>query len=199
MAETEVCNMALGRFGGKRINDYNDSSENNVPAIYCRLFYDQVRRALLRSHWWRFARARATLSQTTAPAFQWTYAYLLPVDFLRMIDVHDNSDNATGSAVETYQLEGNVLMMDSSSCQLRYIRDVTLVGEWDPLFTEVMILELARKLVLVLSQDLKMKKDIDEELYVRMKTVKAMDRNEQLHIGRDDLKTWVDGRLTNIA
>lgn len=191
--------MALGRFGAKRINDYNDATDTVVEAIYCRLHYDQTRRALLRSHWWRFARARATLSTTTAPAFQWTYAFTLPADFLRMIDVHDNSDNPTGSAVETYQLEGNVLMMDSSSCQLRYVRDVTNTGVWDPLFTEVMILQLARKLVIPLSQDFKLKQDIDEDLIPLMRTVKAMDRNEQLHIGRDDLKTWVDGRLTNIA
>ena len=75
--------MSLARLGAKRINDYEDASDTKVEAVYCRLFYEATAKALTRSHWWRFAKNRVQLSpDTTDPAFQWTYAYLLPNDFL---------------------------------------------------------------------------------------------------------------------
>jgi hypothetical protein len=84
-----------------------------------------------------------------------------------------------------------------STVYLRYIRDVDDPNEWDAMFVELMVLSLARKLVIPLSQDLKMKKDIDDDLIPLMSKVRAMDRTEQEHIGRDELKTWVDARNTN--
>lgn len=196
MSPTEVCNMALGRLGANRISDYDSST--SVEAIQCRLHYVQTRRALIRSHWWGFAKTRVQLSQTTDPAFQWTYAYLLPSDYLRRIGIYESgADNPIEETTETWEIEGNTILTELSTVYLRYIRDVEDPNEWDALFTEVMVLSLARKLVIPLSQDLKMKKDIDDDLIPLMSKVRAMDRMESEHIGRDDLKTWVDARNTN--
>jgi len=198
MSPTEVCNMALGRFGARRISDFD--TDTSVNAIQCRLQYAQTRRALIRSHWWGFAKTRVQLSQTTAPAFQWTYAYLLPSDWLRLIGIYESgADNPIEESTETWEREGNTIISDMSTVYLRYIRDVEDPNSWDSLFVEVMVLSLARKLVIPLSQDLKMKKDIDDDLIPLMSKVRAMDRTEQEHIGRDELKTWVDARNTNTA
>ena len=58
ISETSICNMALGRLGSKRINDFDDTDESSLPIVQCRLHYEQTRDALIRSHWWRFARGR---------------------------------------------------------------------------------------------------------------------------------------------
>jgi len=201
MSPTDVCNQALARFGAKRINSYDDATDKKPEAIYCRLYYEQTAKALIRSHWWRFAKHRVQLSQdTTDPAFQWTYAYLLPSDFLRKVMVYDGSDLPGGRTYTSYELEANRLLIDESSVYLKYIRWVSDVPSWDPLFTEVMVLELAKKLVVPLSQDVtKLKPDIDKDLEILKRRVRAMDRQEQEQIGRAELKTWADARSSDSA
>jgi hypothetical protein len=47
-SKTSVCNMSLARFGAIRINDFDDASEAGTSIIYCRLFFDQTAKALMR-------------------------------------------------------------------------------------------------------------------------------------------------------
>ena len=200
MSPTEVCNMALARFGARRINDYGDASEKTLEAIYCRLFYEQTAKAFMRSFLWHFAMDQASLSQdTVSPTFQWSYKYHLPSDFLRLVLVYDGSDPKTGRTYDTYEIMGKHLYIEESTVSLKYIKWVSSEGEWDPLFVDAMVLTLARKLVIPLSQDMKLKKDIDDDLAVLMRQVRALDRQEQLSIGRDALKTWNDARYSDLA
>jgi|GEM_PF-1235381 len=194
--------MALGRIGAKRINDYDDASEDSVEAIQCRLHYEQTRDALLRSHWWRFARARETLSaNTTAPTFEWTYAYDLPNDFLRMyLEPYEDNSSGFHKSPYTYSLEGKQLLSDESSMQIRYIRKVIDPNEFDPLFVEVLVLQLAIKLVMPLAQDKVLRREMQEELYGRgglMAKVRAMDNAETNTLGRADRELWNDARVTS--
>ena len=62
-SNTKICNQSLGRLGSKRINNIDDPKEDSTQAIQCRLHFEQTRDALVRSNWWSFARARATLSK----------------------------------------------------------------------------------------------------------------------------------------
>lgn len=201
MDATTVCNMALARLGGKRINDYGDSTDTKVEAIYCRLFYEQTAKALIRSHLWRFAQARASLSQNaTSPAFEYTYAYDLPNNFLRHLILYDGSDMPLGNTYYSYSLEGKQLLCDiDTPLYLRYIKWVPSEADWDTLFVEVLVLQLARKLVIPLSQSVKLKTDIDNDLRILGPTVRALDRQESEHIGRDSLKTWRDARHSDRA
>ena len=208
---TSICNMALARIGSKRINDYGDSSETGTSAIYCRLFYEQTAKALMRGHLWRFARGRVQLSQdSTDPAFQWEYQYILPSDFLRHILIYDGSDLPEGRTYVSYEIEGQRLLIDESAVYMKYIKWVESPASWDPLFIEVLTLQLAAKLVLPIAgagkEALILKKDIDDELYGSrrygrrglMAKVRALDRQEAEHIGRDELRTWVDSQWSDV-
>ncbi len=64
LSETSICNMALGRLGGKRIEDVEAGT--STQAIQCRLHYEPTRDALQRSHKWRFARTRIKLASSWA-------------------------------------------------------------------------------------------------------------------------------------
>jgi hypothetical protein len=199
-SQTEIANMALARFGAKRINDFDDASDTDLSAIYSRLFFVQTAKALMRSHLWRFARHRIQLSQDTeTPDFQWTYAYHLPNDFLRHILVYDGSDIPEGRTYVSYELEGQRLLIDESEVYLKYIRWVVSPASWDPMFIELMILTLAQKLCIPLSQDVKIKADIDNDLARLMPKVRALDRQEAEHLGRDELRTWADARFSDTA
>jgi len=202
MAEssTSVCNQALARMGSKRINDFDDDSDTKPEAIYCRLFFDQTRRALLKDHYWPFAKARVKLSRDTEwdvdtdNDFGYTYAYHLPNDFLRLILFYNGSDYPDGHTHYSYELEGKRLLSGETAVFLKYIKNVIDVGSWDPLFLEVMVLLLASKLSMPLSQELKIKEDIDKDLTFLLRKVRAMDRQEEQVIGRAALRTWQDAR-----
>jgi hypothetical protein len=195
---TDVSNAALAHIGSKRVADFDDESEPNPQTVYCRLYLAKTRDALLRSHWWRFAKARAALSKVGTPAFQFDNKYSLPPDFLRAISIYTGSTLPDGRTLSSYELEGTMLLTNANEVNLRYIRRVEDPDEWDPLFAETFELAFARKLAFPLSQDLKLKQDIDKDLAILERKVRAMDRTEGKHIGRDDLRTWNDARWSNI-
>ena len=195
MGPTEICNMALGRLGAKRINDYDDASDTKPEAIQCRLHYEQTRDALIRSHWWRFARARATLSaNATDPDFEYDYAYDLPVDFLRMKKPYE-ADGVT-ELLYTYSLEGKQLLSNETSMDIKYIKKVTDPNQFDPLFIEVLVLQLALKMVMPLTQDKVLRRELHEELYGTpqqrglMARVRVIDKEETNTTSRKP--TWND-------
>jgi len=195
MGPTEICNMALGRLGAKRINDYDDASDTKPEAIQCRLHYEQTRDALIRSHWWRFARARATLSaNATDPDFEYDYAYDLPVDFLRMKKPYEAY--GVTELLYTYSLEGKQLLSNETSMDIEYIKKVTDPNQFDPLFIEVLVLQLALKMVMPLTQDKVLRRELHEELYGTpqqpglMATVRVIDKEETNTTSRKP--TWND-------
>jgi len=191
--------MALSRFGAERINDYNDNTETKVSAIHCRLHFVQTAKSLMRSHFWRFAKHRVALSRDTAtPDFQWSYQFALPSDFLRAITVYTGDSTIDGRPTNSYELEGQKLLIDDSTCNLRYIRWIEDTAKWDPLFNEVFILQLAHKLVIPLGKDATLKEDITRDLMPLMSKVRALDRNESKYIGREDKKPWRDGRYSDV-
>ena len=197
-SSTSIANQALARFGAKRINDYDDDTDTKLEAVYCRLFFDQTARSLMKDHYWPFAKGRVQLSANTVdPVFQYSYQYYLPTDFLRLILFYNGSDRQDGRTYYTYELEGKHLLTDESAVYLRYIKWVTDVGSWDTLFIEAMVLTLASKLCMPLSQELSIKQDIDKDLEKLMHKVRAMDRQEEQVIGRAALRTWQDAKYSN--
>jgi hypothetical protein len=116
-----------------------------------------------------------------------------------MILFYNNSDKPDGRTYYNHEIEGKKLLTDETAVYLRYIKWVTDVGSWDPLFIETMVLTLAKKLVIPLAQDLKIKTDIDSDLKILMPKVRAMDRQEEQIIGRDALRTWQSARYSDSA
>ena len=196
---TTVSNGSLGHIGAGRIKDFTDATDTDVKTLWCRQYLEQARDALMRSHWWRFAKTRGALSKIGEPPFEFDNRFALPDNFLRQISIYDGSSLADGKTLSSYELEGRTLLTNAGSVNLRYIKRVEDPNLWDPLFAEVFELTLARKLVIPLSQDVAvLKKDIDKDLEALLRKVRAMDRTEAKHIGREALRTWNDARWTNL-
>lgn len=66
--KTNICNMALDRFGHKAVTTAQLDAVPPVDpvAIKCNRSYEQTIDSLLRSYWWRFAGARIRLSSAWA-------------------------------------------------------------------------------------------------------------------------------------
>lgn len=146
-SQVEICNRALTKLGSKRITDI---AENSGSARIMTALWDTVRKAEIRKRLWAFALARTALpALSAAPAWGFSYAYQLPPDYLRivqvndlfidpnMVDYRDNDDSAY--AIE----QGQILTDFSAPLKIRYLKDVTDPGAFDPTFVEAFASKLA--------------------------------------------------------
>lgn len=190
--ETTICNRALDEIGANRIKT-NVDNDSSLEAIKCRLHYEPTRDALLRSHWWRFASGRATLTEDTAtPDFEWGVQFVLPTDFLAMKSIYEN--RFSDENISSYALEGNLLLTDETTMEIRYIKKVTDVSEFDALFIEVFVLQLALKLTSLAGATPKIRESVKDSLNSLMPAVLAMDGQETNTAGRVESSTWNDAR-----
>jgi len=193
LTETKICSKALGRIGALRID--NVESDTSLQAIQCRLHYETTRDALLRSYWWRFASARAELETTDTPDFEWDYAFDLPDDFLAMKSIYEG--RFSDESLRSYALEGKLLLTNESTMEIRYIKKVTDPTEFDSLFVELFVLQLALKLVGPLAGGApKLQETLQKELASLIYTVKARDGQETNTAGQYELETWNDARYS---
>ncbi len=193
LSETSICNMSLAKLGATKTLT-NVETDSSFEAVQCRLHYEQTRDALKRSHFWRFAAARSQLTATTDPDFEWGNAFDLPSDFLAFRSVYDNTlvDNTRHS----YAIEGLTFLTNDSSVDLRYTKKVTDVSEFDSLFIEVLVLQLALKLTSLAGATPKIRESLKDDLKLLMPSVRALDRQEARGKGRADQFTWTDVRAT---
>ncbi len=193
ISETKIVNLALSEIGAKRIN--NLDTDTSARAINARTHYEQARDSLIRSHYWRFASARKTLSEdTVSPDFEYSNQFILPNDFMRLKNVW--SGHSRGNTNRSFAVEGQRLLIDDSSVSIRYIRKVTDPTEFDSLFIEVLTLQLALKFSGgIAGTDIKLKEDIKQRFAVLMRQVRAIDRQETNTKGREDQGTWNDARF----
>ena len=191
--ETAICNMSLAKLGANKTLK-NVETDTSTEARECRLHYEQTRDALERSHFWRFAAARAELVATTDPDFEWDNAFTLPTDFLAFRSVYDNTlvDNTRRS----YAIEGLKFLTNDSTVNLRYTKQVTDVAQFDSLFVEVLVLQLALKLTSLAGATPKIRESLKDDLKLLMPSVRALDRQEARGKGRADQFTWSDVRAT---
>jgi len=121
---TDIVNVALRRIGASPIVSLTDgtTSANTVNDIYT-----EVRDDLLRSHPWNFATKRVKLAQSsTAPVFEFDYAYPLPSDWLRTVSVHDNDAGHGTVLFRMEQVNGqNSIVSSSSDVWIRYVARIT--------------------------------------------------------------------------
>ena len=152
--EEDIVNLALSRIGAKAISDLDN--DTTVEATEARRVYYNDRDALLRKHAWSFCTKRAQLTDSGQdPAFGWDEAYLLPADFWRVVSVHatDSRKDQPEYKMEIQEISSvntKVILINSSTCYLRYIFKETDPSKWDALFQDALAWRLAASLALSL-------------------------------------------------
>ncbi len=193
-SKLDICNLAFRRIGAKVITSAVLTADETPEAKHANSNYEQTRDALLRSHYWRFASDRATLVRGADPPFGYDHSYKLPSDFLAQRTIYD--DNEPDMVFRNqHAFEGSLILTDEDICQIRYIKRVTEVKDFDPLFVEVLVLSLALKLVMPLSQDRVLYREIKDELYKEvMPKVRTVDKQETNTKGRAGKLSWNESR-----
>jgi hypothetical protein len=169
MNSTDICNMALGMIGQNFITALDDGTHT---ANQCKLFFEPARDACLRDHKWNFGLRRKTLARTTPPASEWSYAYQLPPECLRVIALNDDPDLR-------WAVEGRTLVTDAPSATASFIATVDDVNAWDALFVEALTTLLASKLALAVAHDASYSVELLKIYNLRYADAKAVDGQEQ--------------------
>jgi hypothetical protein len=129
-SEVSICNEALDLLGAARITSLTEDSTN---ARECNACYTEQRDRELERHPWNFARTRVVLApNTTAPVFDFSYAFLLPVDCLRVLLPNDR--NTLDWSLENHNGSPAILTNDGTSINLKYIKQITDPNSMPPTF-----------------------------------------------------------------
>lgn len=92
MTALDICNMALGYIAKQRIISLED---NNESARQCKLFYDHLRKILLRDYNWNFSKKHSSLPMVDKSIKGWAHCYVYPNDCLAIRFLYNDSGAAT--------------------------------------------------------------------------------------------------------
>ncbi len=161
-SETDLFNAALGLVGASPIRSAGDGSQSSN---LCLRFYTPLRNGLFRTARWNFAERRAQLAQLAqAPAFEFSYAYQLPADCVRVWEYNGAGVTASSSSlyyqtgvrhVPLFKIEGRTLVSHDSQAFIIYTQKINNPSEWDPLFYQVVETWLASKLAAAIPKDMR--------------------------------------------
>lgn len=183
VTDVDICNKAITKVNGNRITALGqDSKEGRL----CALLYEQERDALLEEHPWNFAIGRQQLAQlSTAPAFEFDYAYSLPADAIRPLYMYDSTDR--------FKIESGNLLTDENPVKLVYIKQVTDTSKFSPLFIDALATKLAAELAKAIPNDSKLAERLLSELQLKLKSAKIRD-GQAGTVDRTFHDTFLDAR-----
>lgn len=146
-SETQIGNVALGLIGARTIVSFADGTPE---ADACRLFYFDLRDALLQSYNWAFTITEAQLAaDPTAPLFDRTARYALPADYLRLLRPYPESNSF---AVDWIIQKGFIYSSMTAPLSIRYVARAYDPMTFSPLFIRALQLQLSGDLAEKLTQ-----------------------------------------------
>ncbi len=160
-SEVSIANLALQKLGSKNIVSLSENINEAKAVASC---YEALRDKEIRMYLWGFAKTRAILApHAVQPAFTFSYAFVLPSDFLRLIKPARLGLDWT---IEVHEGERAILTNDGDTLQIRYIRKVTDPTLFDPCFVDMLACRIAWHCCERLTQSNTKKQGIMEEYNV---------------------------------
>jgi hypothetical protein len=157
----QIWNMAVDHLREQPIASTSDTS---AVAKWLSRNYDQQRDYLLERALWKFALDRASIAaDATAPAFDWSYRYLMPTDLVRLVPPTQNG-HWMGTPI-AYEKDGDYLLCNMSGpLRIRYVKRITNEGLFTNSFVQLLSLRLARAMAHWLTGKASMIQSIDAML-----------------------------------
>ncbi len=180
-----IANNALMELGADRITSLDQGTE---PARIVKHVFDQERDGLLEEHPWNFALGRAELPLLSeTPEYGYDYAFQLPSDCLRILDMDDASAD--------YRVEDGRLLCDLDQVKIRYIKKVTSPRDMPPTFRAALSARIAAKIIVKLSASGVAGKERMEKLYERrLRIAKSADAQSGGPPGRLTPNAFINAR-----
>jgi hypothetical protein len=166
-----ICSNALLLLGDNPISAFDEGTDK---ATLAGNLWETVRDDMLRSHPWNCAVKRTTLAaDSTAPAYDYAFRYLLPTDWMRTISVGEYG------AEPDHKSEGRYILCDESPLYLRYIYRNTDPNTYDASLIAVLTLAMAARMAYAVTSSASMQQTLAQELQQALRRARAID-------GQDD-------------
>jgi len=161
----DIANNALNILGASTISSLTEDTKN---ARICNQRFENVRNRVFRGHPWNCLIKRVQLAQnSTAPVIEYTYAYALPSDFLRVLKIHNGTTDSVASDMP-YKVEGKNIITDEATVYLVYVSKDTDPNNYDSYLYEVLAYQLAADMAYGITNNATLAKnllvDADEKL-----------------------------------
>lgn len=167
----QICSNASLSLGGGAISDF---AEGTPRALLAAQLYPSVLETTLRDHTWNCAIKRVNLSpESTTPAFDWSFQYVLPSDWVRTLGVGERG------AEDDYLSEGRRILANVNPLRLRYVFLNDVPATYDASLVQALELAMAAKMAYAITKSTS-ERDSRFQLYQNfIKRARAID-------GQDD-------------
>ena len=187
----DIANSALNLLGASTISAFTDDSKN---ARLVNQRYEPVRNRVFRSHAWNCLHKRVQLAQnSTAPVVEYSYAYALPSDCLRVLKVHNGTTDSIASAID-YKLEGRNIVTDEGTIYLIYIALDTDPNNYDTYLQESISHQLAADLAYAVTNNATLADKYMVRADERLREARFVDATEN-SLGTIESSEFTDARL----
>lgn len=166
----QMCSNALLMLGDASINSFSD---NTVQARLASNLWPQVRDAVLRMHPWNCAVKRVQLApDETTPAFEWSYQYALPGDWMRTLSIGEEGETPA------YTMEGGKILTGVNPVKLRYIWRNENVATWDSLLVHAATAAMAEAMAYPRTKSASVQDTMAQKLKFWLQQAKTIDGQE---------------------
>ena len=191
LSVVDMCNSALNLLGASTISSLTEDSKN---ARLCNQRYEPVRNRVFRSHAWNCLHKRLQLAQnSTAPVVEYSYAYALPSDCLRVLKIHNGTTDSIASSLD-YKLEGRNIVTDEGTIYLIYIALDTDPNNYDTYLRESISHQLAADLCYAITNNATLAKNYMDRADERLREARFIDATEN-SLGIIESSEFTDARL----
>lgn len=167
--DVTICSNALQLLGDQEIDSLSPPTEGDRGKLAANL-YPQVREWVLRSHNWNCAVKRVILApDAQAPAFDYTYQFSLPDDWLRTLQVGQKN------CPVDFQAEGRKLLCDDAVFYLVYVFLNQTPATYDSLLVHILTLAMKAAMAYPITKSSSLAKDARDELLFEFKKARAVD------------------------
>ena len=183
-SDVQICSNALLMLGSSPINSFSEGVQANgvdVAQLAANL-WPTTRNSLLRSHPWSCATCRVSLSpEVTAPAFGYTYRYVLPADWLRNVEVNGVIADEVDYRVETVGSNNGSkrLLINQATLKLIYIWSNTDTESWDAMLQAAAELAMAAKMAYAVTQSSSLADAMEAKLARHMAQARAVNGQDE--------------------
>ena len=187
----DIANSALNLLGASTISAFTDDSKN---ARLINQRYEPVRNRVFRSHAWNCLHKRVQLAQnSTAPVIEYSNAYALPSDCLRVLKIHNGTTDSIASSID-YKLEGRNIVTDEGTVFIIYIALDTDPNNYDTYLQESISHQLAADLAYAVTNNATLADKYMTRADERLREARFIDATEN-SLGTIESSEFVDARL----
>ena len=190
-SKTDICNRALIKLGKDTIRNI-DTDESQASTL-CRAVYDTMLMEVLRQFEWNFAIVRQTLNRDMSddPLFEWSYRFILPTipQVIKILSVENNVP---------FKIEGEFLVTNSDTINLKYIGKIADPNKYDVLFQETLSLAIAKEICFAMTSQTTLKDNLTKEYLFSLQNAKDANYNDTNEIPIQN-NSWTNARIIGLS